>query len=205
MIKKLTFGIITLLLVSCGVDHTDFSGNWIDKKNESDKMIIKKNGDNYIVENREKKYPAKIKDGLLEISAELPITATIDENDFLIVGGKEYIRFEKAIRPKFEGRWKISYSENPNTGEKMDITTPEFITITNSPRGRTSIGFDGHPDYPQKYNSINYANGVISYNLRYRDESGWNNKKNMTFELIGNDKIKTQHNFTSDLVVYVKQ
>lgn len=132
MIKKITFGIITLLLVSCGVEHTDFSGNWIDKKNESDKMIIKKNGANYIVENREKKYPANIRDGLLEISAEFPVKAIIDENDILIVGGKEYIRFEKSKIYAYIGTWKPAYFVNNGTNrmsfhKKTGITKGHII------------------------------------------------------------------------------
>lgn len=122
MIKKFTYGIITLLLVSCGVDHTDFSGDWIDKKNESDRMIIKRNGDNYIVENNEKKYPAQVKEGLLEISTELPIKATIDENDILIINGAEYIRIKKATKPKFTGNWK-SVAEGPYGFCKLYIDT----------------------------------------------------------------------------------
>lgn len=116
--KKLFLILIPLIFISCGVDHTDFSGDWIDKKNESDRMVIKKNGDNYIVENRNKKYPAQIKDGLLEISAELPIKATIDDNDNLIVSGSEYVRFENSDLLKFIGKWK---TENCYDCEELNI------------------------------------------------------------------------------------
>jgi hypothetical protein len=99
--KKLVLLLIPLMLSSCVNNLTDFSGFWIEKEKENDRVIIKKNGDNYLVENRGKKYPAQIKDDLLEVSAELPMKATIDENDNLIIGGKEYIRIEKAKTYKF--------------------------------------------------------------------------------------------------------
>lgn len=91
--KNTVILILTLTLFSCGVDHTDFSGDWIEKKEEKDRILIKKNADNYIVENKNRKFPAQLKDGLLEISDEIPIKATIDENDNLIINGYEYIRF----------------------------------------------------------------------------------------------------------------
>ena len=100
--KKLILLFIPLMLLSsCGTDLTDFSGFWVEKERENDRVIIKKNGENYLVENHGKKYPAQIKDGLLEVSAELPMKATIDENDILIIGGKEYVRIEKSKTYKF--------------------------------------------------------------------------------------------------------
>jgi hypothetical protein len=108
MRRKLLLGLITIIITSCGADHTDFSGDWIEKKNENDRMIIKKNGDNYIVNNRGKKYPAQIKDGLLEISTEVPIKATIDDSDNLIVSGNEYIRIEKSKLNDYLGEWVAS-------------------------------------------------------------------------------------------------
>jgi len=99
--RKLILPLIPLMLLSCGTDLTDFSGFWVEKEKENDRVIIKKNGDNYLVENRGKKYPAQIKDDLLEVSAELPMKATIDENNILIIGGKEYIRIEKSKTYKF--------------------------------------------------------------------------------------------------------
>lgn len=131
--KVLLLVFSTILLTSCGIDHTDFSGNWIDKKNERDRMIIKKNGDNYIVENRGKKYPAQIKDGLLEISTELPIKATIDDNDILIISGKEYIRFKKSNRFPFVGKWETAYfyKNGKNKSEFIGKTGVKgYIVIT---------------------------------------------------------------------------
>ncbi|WP_417861505.1 hypothetical protein [Winogradskyella sediminis] len=95
MIKKTIIGVFTLILISCSSDNSDFIGIWINKKNENEKLIIEKNGENYIVSNGEKKYPAQVKEGLLEISADLPLKATIYDKNNLIINGIEYLRFKK--------------------------------------------------------------------------------------------------------------
>jgi uncharacterized protein YggL (DUF469 family) len=129
MKDKLLFGLI-ILLTSCSVDHTAFSGEWIDKKNEQEILLIQKNGNNYIVEINDKKYPAKIKDDLLEISTELPINAIIDNNDILIVGGKEYVRFEKTKIYQFKGKWKAAYHvENGKQVAFSDLSDFWYIII----------------------------------------------------------------------------
>lgn len=40
--KNTVIIILTLTLFSCGVDHTDFSGDWIEKKEEKDRILINK-------------------------------------------------------------------------------------------------------------------------------------------------------------------
>ena len=97
--------VLSNLLFSCGVDHANYKGKWVDKKYEKEIVIIEKNGKNYLVQiyNNEfikdgERFPAQIKDGLLEISTGMgmPVKATIDNNDILIISGKEYIRYEKS-------------------------------------------------------------------------------------------------------------
>ena len=183
MKQKLLLGFIALFLSSCGVDHTDFSGDWVDKKSERDRMIIKKNGDNYIVENRSKKYPAQIKDGLLEISAELPIKATIDENDILIVAGKEYYRFEKALKPKFAGIW---HKEND---EKT-----EYKIIYNE-KGSLSVDLlnnepweeQGHSGGKKKLSRLKYSDGNLTFRIQQKIDYSYR-KWNITMN-IENDKL----------------
>lgn len=143
--KKLFLLFIPLMLLSCGTDLTDFSGFWVEKERENDRVIIKKNGDNYIVENNGKKYPAQIKDGLLEVSAELPIKATIDENDILIIGGKEYIRIEKSKTYKFAKFNDCSF------GDLMHIT------------------FDG---ISEDFGDASYYNKYGKYDLCIEDSEG---------------------------------
>lgn len=103
--KKLLSVCIALLLLSCGVDQSNFSGKWIDKKFESQVIEIAKDGENYLITLNDKKYPAQVKDGLLEISADSPYKANIDKDDILTISGDEFIRFEKAKKPKYLGKW----------------------------------------------------------------------------------------------------
>ena len=155
----LTFSII--LFISCGNNHTDFSGKWIDKKNESDIMKIEKNGKNYIVENGKNKYPAQIKDDLLEISAELPIKATIDNNGILIVGGNEYIRYKNATKPKFEGIWKQENSEKAEY--KIVLNTNGSLTLNllnNEPWEE-----EGHSGGKKKISKLRYKNGHLTFRV----------------------------------------
>lgn len=164
MKRKLLYGLITLILTSCGVDHTDFSGDWIDKKNEQDRLIIKKNGDNYIVQNGDKKYPAQIKDGLLEISSELPIKATIDDNDYLIVGGEEYVRLENSIKYKLVGLWEFekgnySYQEKRIFGNHLKIEMNEKGNLTLN-CGDINDGSFSKDNY-SGFDKISYSNGAI--------------------------------------------
>lgn len=183
MIKKFICGIITLLFVSCGVDHTDFSGDWIDKKNENDRMIIKKNGDNYIVENRDKKYPAQIKEGLLEISTELPLKATIDDNDILIINGSEYIRFEKATKPKFIGLWK---NESRNCTLSIEISKNNRTKV--KPQNSADCDFNG---VGIRIRKESYNNGIIKYQEEQRHmDGGYYPAVQMTMTLIDDDKIQ---------------
>lgn len=172
MIKKFTFGIITMMLISCGVDHTDFSGDWIDKKNESDRMIITKNGDNYIVESRNKKFPAQIKDGLLEISTELPSKATIDANDILIIAGNEYIRFEKSKLYSFVGKWETIYFVN-NGKDKMDFVYKTGIT------GNIII----NPDLKVNYEDFTTSDGkIFDANSAFKEKPLFGNLNTLYFE-----------------------
>lgn len=116
MLHKLLFGILCLLFVACGSNHSDFAGEWTDKEKENEILKISKVDNNYLVEfgnlNRNEKFPAKVIDNMLEISTGLPVKAIIDDNDNLIVNGKEYIRFEKSKRYPFVGKWKSVYFVN---------------------------------------------------------------------------------------------
>ena len=204
MIKKFTFGIITLLLISCRIDHTDFSGDWIDKKNEQITIIIKKNGDNYIVENRGKKYPAQIKDGLLEISAELPMKATIDENDELIVAGQEYIRIEKSKVYKFIGNWKATTFMNDGiqafpfkykSGGDMEITIDfgPSISCNLSFKGKNYVCDEW---FGGKFNKIYFDGNVLKARTkRYIYE----------FTLLSENKLKAKPNTDSDFVIFERK
>jgi len=185
MIKKITFGIITLFLVSCGVDHTDFSGDWIDKTNESDRMVIKKNGDNYIVENRDKKYPAQIKEGLLEISTELPLKATIDENDILIINGSEYIRIEKATKPKLIGQWKND-SEYSSCTLSIEISKNDRVKI--KPQNNADCDPNG---VGIRIRKESYNNGEIKYQEQQAHmDGGYYPAVEKTIQLLDDDKIQ---------------
>ncbi|QHI37112.1 hypothetical protein IMCC3317_24900 [Kordia antarctica] len=196
MVRNLLLGIAILLTISCESNHANFEGYWVDEESESDEILITKNGSNYIFENGNRKYPAQIKDELLEISTSTPTKATIDDNDVLIVRGREYIRIEKATRPRFFGRWKFSYYENPSTKEKEMFGAPEFLIIYKNKRGLLSIQYDGSPHFPQKYEDVRYKNGIIHYNLRYKSEISWERTNNKKFILVDDDKISTQQDFS---------
>jgi hypothetical protein len=103
--KKIIVLLTAIIFTSCG-NNINFTGRWVEKKKENEIIIINKNRNRYIVEYRGNKYPAQIRDGLLEISAELPIKATIDENDVLIIGGDEFVRYENSYKYKYSGLWK---------------------------------------------------------------------------------------------------
>lgn len=102
-----------IIATSCGnQEGNDFVGKWVEKQKEGDLSEIIKNGKTYIVIDDEGKYPAEYKDGMLEISSPVgAIKATIDkQTNTLIIGGKEFIRYENASKPKFIGEWVVSFS-----------------------------------------------------------------------------------------------
>lgn len=210
MIKKFTFVIITLIFVSCGIDHTDFSGDWIDKKNERDRMIIKKNGDNYIVESREKKYPAQIKDGLLEISAELPIKATIDENENLIIAGNEYIRYKNSVKPKFVGNWKLKKFETKDYPYQCRTFSYNLLIRLNDKNNFVINGNSTNErgeTISSDFSSISYKRNKISANCKYYHEIGTgapqtlvNNSEYMSYRF--NKRIEIEKVSGSLLKVY---
>ncbi len=94
MKKIISFLFLATILVSC-TNNTDYRGKWIDKKTETQIINITKSNNNFIVESQGNKYPASLSKGALRISYDAyNMTALIDENDNLILDGKEYIRFE---------------------------------------------------------------------------------------------------------------
>lgn len=163
---KFSILILMMFFYSCGVDHTDFSGDWIDKKSEKDRMTINKNGDNYIVENNGKKYPAQLINGLLEISSELPIKATIDEQDNLIISGQEYIRIEKSEYLKYIGTWV--------TEDCLDCD--ELIISEDSDKKSFIVSYGDEAFYPIDVEQSNFLNIIrVNYSskkIRAREEYG---------------------------------
>ena len=184
MRQKLLLGLFAIILISCGTDHTDFSGDWIEKEKENDRMIIKKNGDNYLVENRGKKYPAQIKDGLLEISAELPIKATIDEADNLIVAGNEYIRIEKSSLNKYFGKWVASECSGVS----------RTINILNENNNISISTLDG---WEIIFENVRYTNKELSFKGKM-----WEMDQEFTFrgkfKLLDNGELKQTSSSTSE-------
>lgn len=180
--KVLLLVFSTILLASCGIDHTDFSGDWIEKENENDRMIIKKNGDNYLVENRGKKYAAQIKDGLLEISSELPIKATIDENDNLIVSGEEYIRVEKSILNKYFGYWDRIEGE-PYSGMHVSITNDG-----NNIKIDVIIEDEEYGVLPTEYRNVKYKNKELTFK-KWGSEGGFQFTNYGKFKMLDNGLI----------------
>lgn len=109
--KKILFILSFFPIFSCSNQGADnFVGKWVDKKNEKEVNEIVKNGNNYLAIDERGKYPAEYNDGMLDISSPYGIVkAIIDkESGNLIVGGKEYIKFESATRQKFIGEWVVS-------------------------------------------------------------------------------------------------
>ncbi|MGB3343100.1 MAG: hypothetical protein WBA61_04245 [Aequorivita sp.] len=82
-----------------------FLGKWIDKKFESQVIEIAKDGENYLIKINDQKYPAQIKGGSIEISADSPFIGTIDKNDILNISGSEFIRFENSKKMRYIGKW----------------------------------------------------------------------------------------------------
>ena len=190
MIKNLLFVLTIILLSSCGIDHTDFSGDWIEKTEENDRMNIKKNGDNYLVENRGKKYPAQIKDGLLEISSELPMKATIDEYDNLIVSGEEYIRVEKSLLNNFFGEWDAYDCSGVS---RTIVIKKEGNDILISTISGWEIVFE----------NIDYRNKELHFKSKMW-EMGREFIGRGTFKLLGNGELK-QTSFSSSQCTYKKK
>ena len=177
MKKLLSLLLITLFITSCGVNHTDFSGDWVEKEKENDRMVIKKNGDNYIVKNEEKKYPAQIKDGLLEISAQFPLKATIDENDNLIVAGKVYIRIENSMLNNYLGKWIRSSGETYSANQILIENVNNEIAITVNERG-----------LPTEYRNIKYRNKEITFK-KWGSEGGMEFSNYGKFKILDNGEI----------------
>lgn len=143
--KFITIVLIFTIFYSCNKSSENFNGFWVEKKYENETVIITDNGNSLIVENSGKKYPAEIEDGILEISAELPLKGVIDENKSLIIAGKEYIRIEKAKSYKF-----VKFE---------DCSLSDFVHIT----------FDGISQdfgYNHRYNEYN------GYQLCTEDKNG---------------------------------
>lgn len=152
--KKITIYIILLTLVSCGVDQSDFTGKWVEKLEFNNSLTITKNGENYLFIENGKKYPAKIKDGFLIISAYKDIVAVIDENDILIIEGREFIRFEKSSISKFVGEFVSE--NNKDLKYKIEYENGKFIIIKS--------------DMVDKYTySGNLKDGVLVFNGRKSD------------------------------------
>ena len=94
--------------MSCSESKFNFEGEWSNKK---DKVLIKKGEDFFWVHYRGKTYTAKEKEGFLEINAELPVKAAIDDKT-LIIQGVEYEKNIKSDVVNFIGKWEIVSSKN---------------------------------------------------------------------------------------------
>ena len=96
-LKRTTFRIITIfflsLLFSCGTDKYDFAGEWLNTENSSRVIKIKKNGDNYLIDNNGKLIPAELQGDFLVIS---PTEKAVfnKETARLIINGTEYLRMD---------------------------------------------------------------------------------------------------------------
>lgn len=115
------------MLFSCG--HKDnFSGIWLDKEHEKNIINITYDGENYFLKTAGKKTLVKLEDGLLNIKGEY---AGIDENDILLIGGKEFIKLENSKTSGFLGDWEgcgVSYgSDGPIKGDCKSYCTIKLI------------------------------------------------------------------------------
>lgn len=144
--KKVFLLLILLILLSCKTSHVDYTGFWVEKERENEIVIIKKYKKNYIVEINDERYPAQIKDDLLEINTTMPIKSLIDENDILIWGGKEYIRIEKSKT------YHIAKFKDCSSGDLLHI---EFEGIQ------------------EDFGDANYYNNYGDYELCLEDKDGY--------------------------------
>lgn len=174
--KKIIFIITSFIFISCGVDHADFSGKWVEKKQENEMVTISKNGKNYLVEIEDKKFPAQVKDELLEISTQIPVKATIDDNDHLIIAGDEYIRIENSKKRKFMGNWKVKNHDSSKPSECYFLTFDLNIDIDENNKleiyGGQIENKILNPNEQLNIKNINFDDGKISGGYRFRVELG---------------------------------
>lgn len=109
--KNIMYLLVFLSLIRCGTTESNriFEDEWYEKDYQREIISISKEGDIYLVEEEGKKYPAELKEKMLEISAGFPLKAIIDSNDYLILDGKEYIRKKNSQRVKMNGLWQSTH------------------------------------------------------------------------------------------------
>lgn len=119
----LILGLITvnLLLNSCSSDKFNFEGCWLNNQSKNQIILIKKNGDSYLIEQNGKKYPAEMEGDFLVLNPDEK--AVFDkENAHLIINGIEYYRMTGN---EFVGKWashrKQGLLDVNKNGEYFDI------------------------------------------------------------------------------------
>ena len=174
--KKIILIIISFIFISCGTDHTDFSGKWVEKKQEKTMVTIDKNGKNYLIEIEGKKFPAQLKDELLEISTQIPVKASIDNNGHLIIAGEEYIRIETSQKRKLIGNWDVVEDGSSKPSECYFFTFDLNINVDER-NNIVIIGGENDNKNFKSNNKINIKNisfneGILSGSYKYRVELG---------------------------------
>jgi|GEM_PF-3855741 len=224
MLQKLLFGIFLLWFISCGNDNSKFVGEWTDKNHENEFLKISKVKKNLLVESytsksrglessTNNKYPAKVIDNMIEISAELPIKGIIDDNDNLIINGKEYVRFEKSKKSSFVGKWKsIYFVSNGNKEMPFEYKTGisgylnfnsdftvncefEFVETDKSKNFNRNINCEDLVGLFGNFNSMYFEDGV--FKTGYED-------KIINFS-IENDFLKIKSSQDSDFSLFKKE
>lgn len=108
--KKIAILALTLVLSACGNKGPEFEGQWLDTRNGTSLLDIKKNGDEFVIRSSNPKVrggspgapvPAVAKDGKLVLENALgqPTFSYIAESDTLVfasvAGNEEYRRVKK--------------------------------------------------------------------------------------------------------------
>ena len=131
----LTFVVAFVAQACTNVSERNYSGYWVEKKGESELIIINRNNGNYVVENNDRKYTAQVNDkGVLEISADLIQLATIDESGQLIIGGSEYIPISESKT------YSIRKFQDCSLGDNLHLTFHSLNLDFGAQHGNNNYG-----------------------------------------------------------------
>lgn len=117
--------VFTITFVSCSDLEMDYSGKWINPDTYSIILIEKEKG-NYFATIDNTKYIAEVTNNLLRIHLKpsSPLSATIDKNGSLIIGGNEFVDFNefkkdknniKKAEQKTKGKRRLAVVEMTNS------------------------------------------------------------------------------------------
>ena len=90
----------------------------------------------------------------------MPIKATIDNDDVLIISGNEYIRIEKSKKPNFKGLWKQNLQDDV---QERDYCSYLFLDL--------NIDIDENNDFIIKGGYIANNNFNIDENIVFNYNS----------------------------------